>query len=411
MAAADGEKSFVAVFYLDLDRFGLVNDSLGRDMGDKLLAGVERRLRTELQEHEFITRLREDEFLILQRGVGNYQELELVVERIHAALASPFPLKGQPVFVSATIGVALSSHGNSKADDIVRDAEVAMRYAKSKFPGSFEVYNPKMSEGSRIQLNLETELKVALESRQLYLVYEPIVSLESGRVQSVETLIRWNHPERGTVSPLEFISSAENTGLITPITQWVLEETCRQLQEWQQREPPFPSLMVGVNLSPVCIERFDFAAEISRLIEKYGVKSSNLILEITESQLLDHAAQILQSLEILRKLGIKLWIDDFGSGYSSFSYLVRFPIHALKIDQSFIRAFGRDEKSEMIVNAIISLGKSLGVEVIAEGVETHEQLNQLLAMGCPYGQGHYFSKAVEAAAVDDLLRQVLVRRK
>src|SRR3972149_5557160 len=382
--AAQRPNRLFAILYVDLDRFTRVDDSLGRESGDHLLLEVARRLRGCLRPQDIMIRLREDEYLIFLDEIQQLSNILDVVERMKIAMRTSFRESRQEVFLSACVGVAVGPAGYTKADEMVRDAEAAMHRSKKKGPASHEVFDSRMHEESKRLLKLETEFQGAIKRQELRLQYEPIMALESERVAGFEALIRWQKPERGLVYPGEFIPMAEQTGLIIPMTQWVIREACRQLKLWQCRYPDFAALWLSINLSPLYIEKCDFA------------------LEITESQLLENADYILDRFTTLQQTGIKLWIDDFGAGYSSLAYLVKFPIHSLKIDRSFISKLVHDDKSTAIGNAIVSLGKTLGVSVIAEGVETAEQLDYLRKIGCPYGQGYYFAASINPEIIDSL---------
>lgn len=389
-----------AVFYIDLDRFTIVNNSLGRDIGDQLLLEVVRRLRGCLRPGDTIARLREDEYLIFLDNIEHLSNALQFAKRLWDAMHPAFRLSGHEVFASASVGIALGPRGYSKAEEIVRDAEAAMHGSKTKGPGSYQVFDSKMYEEARTLLKLETQLRGAIEQRQLQLQFQPIVSLENGGFAGFEALLRWLHPDRGMVYPGEFVPAAEEAGLIVPITQWVLQEACRHLKKWQDLFPAFSSLWMSVNLSPSYIKKTDFAQELFTFVAESGVDASNLALEITESQFLENADDISKGLTILHDTGIKLWIDDFGAGYSSFAYLVNFPIHSLKIDQSFVLKVIHDANSAAITKAIVSLGKALGLNVIAEGVETTGQLDYLRSVGCPYGQGHHFGRSIDADTIE-----------
>ncbi|MBI3933237.1 MAG: bifunctional diguanylate cyclase/phosphodiesterase [Acidobacteria bacterium] len=391
-----------AILYVDLDRFSRVNDSLGREAGDQILMEVARRLRGCLRPEDIIIRLREDEYVIFLDEIQQVSSALDVLERIKGAMRTAFRVGKQEVFLSASVGVALGPRAYAKADELVRDAEAAMHRAKKKGPASHEVFDSQMHEESRRLLRLETEFRGAIDREELRLQYEPIMALDSERVAGFEALIRWLKPGRGLVHPGEFIPMAEQTELIIPMTQWVIHEACRQLKQWQDRFADFSYLWLSLNLSPIYIERCDFAKELSAQIGKHGINASNLALEITESQLLENAENILKGLNTLHDTGIKLWIDDFGAGYSSLAYLVKFPIHSLKIDRSFISKLVHDDKSTAIANAIVGLGKTLGVSVIAEGVETAEQLQYLRSINCPYGQGYYFAASIDPEVIDSL---------
>ncbi|OFW43327.1 MAG: hypothetical protein A3J28_13095 [Acidobacteria bacterium RIFCSPLOWO2_12_FULL_60_22] len=392
-----------ALLYVDLDRFKIVNDSLGREAGNQLLREVGHRLQRCLRQGDAMTRLREDEYMILLENVHQLSDAVQVVEKIRRVLRSPFNLAGQNVFVTASVGIALGPAGYSAPEEIVRDAESAMHRAKTQGPGSFEIFNNSIHEQAIRLLKLETELRGAIDQHELRLQYQPIVSLETERIAGFEALLRWLHPQRGTVYPDEFVRTAEETGLIVPITQWALQEACRQIKKWQTRFPDFSSAWLSVNLSPKYFQKVDFGQALSICVAESGIDASTLILEITESQFLENADYLRSGFKSLNESGIKLWIDDFGSGYSSLGYLANFPIHSLKIDRSFIERLPSDSKSTAITKAILSLGKNLGINVIAEGIENYEQLEFLRSVECPYGQGFYFAKAQEAEVVESLL--------
>jgi diguanylate cyclase (GGDEF)-like protein len=391
-----------AVLYVDLDRFTAINDRLGRAAADELLLAVSRRLRGCLMQSDVITRLREDEYLIFLDDVQRLANVLDAIERMRSVLRSPFKVREQEVFVSACVGIAMGPLGYADTEGVVRDAESAMHRSKSKGPGSYEVFDPKTDQAAKRLLKLETEFRSAIDRNELRLQYEPIFSLDEYRVAGFEALIRWMHPERGLIYPGEFVPMAEETGLIVPMTQWVLRESCRQLQSWQSQFQDFAQIWLSINFSPIYIQKTDFASELLVCTEQSGVDASKLVIEITESQLLENAESILHGFQKLDETGIKLWIDDFGAGYSSLAYLVKFPIHALKIDRSFISRMIQDEKSAAIANAIISLAKTLNVSVIAEGIETQEQLLYLRSVACPYAQGHYFAPSLEPDMIDSL---------
>lgn len=393
-----------AVLYIDLDRFKIVNDSLGREASDQLLLEVARRLRSCLRPEDVITRLREDEYLIFLDDIRHLSNAKEFVGRLREVLRRPFIFGKQEIFVSAGVGIAMGPGAYSLAEEVVRDAEAAMHRAKRNGPDSHEFFDPTIHEEANHLLKLEAQLRAAIDQDQLELRYEPILNLGNDRIAGFEALLRWQHPERGLIYPGEFLPVADETGLIIPITQWVLRTACRQLKQWQDQYPDFASLWLSINLSPIYIERCDFANEMVAEIAETGVNAANLVIEITESQLLEKAEYLFRGLGILQNTGMKVWIDDFGSGYSSFAYLVNFPIHSLKIDQSFIAKLLEDPKSTAIVKAIVALGKTLGVNVIAEGVETSEQLEYLRAVECPHAQGHCFSTAIDAAAVEAIFK-------
>ena len=393
-----------AVLYIDLDRFTVVNDSLGREASDQLLLEVARRLRSCLRPEDVITRLREDEYLIFLDDIRQLSNAKEFVGRMRDVLCRPFEFGKQEIFISASVGIAVGPGAYSLAEEVVRDAEAAMHRAKKNGPGSHEFFDPTIHEEANQLLKLEAQLRTAIDQNHLELHYEPILNLGNDQIAGFEALLRWRHPERGMVYPGEFLPAADETGLIIPITQWVVRTACRQLKQWQDQYPDFATLWLSINLSPIYIEKQDFANEMVTEIAETGVNAANLVIEITESQLLEKAEYLFHGLAILQNTGVKVWIDDFGSGYSSFAYLVNFPIHSLKIDQSFIMKLLQDPKSTAIVKAIVALGKTLGVNVIAEGVETSEQLEYLRAVECPHAQGHCFSTAMDAKAVEAIFK-------
>lgn len=390
-----------AILYLDLDRFTLINESLGHSNGDLLLVEVLQRLKGSLRAGDAVIRLRDDEYLIFLDDIDKVSSAQKFAERVTTEiLRPPIRLCGQEVFVSGSIGIASGPQGYTEAEEIVRNAEAAMHRAKVNGRGSCEVFHPKLHDQAKTLLTLESQLRKAIDLNQLRLEFEPIVMLDSNRIAGFETLIRWMHPDRGLVYPGEFLPTAEKNGLIIPITQWVIRMACHQLKEWQDRLPGFSAKWLSVNLSPQYIDKSDFAQDLATHVAESGVDASNLVMEITENELLEKAAHILDGFQRLNDTGIKLWIDDFGSGYSSFAYLAKFPIHSLKMDQSFVSQLIHDDKSNVITKAIVSLGKGLGMNVIAEGVETNEQFEYLRSIGCPCGQGHFFAKSADAETVE-----------
>ena len=381
-----------AILFLDVDRFKMINDSLGHMTGDQLLISIARRLEGCLRPGDTVARLGGDEFTILLEDIHEVQDATIVAERIHQSLAQPFTIGGQEVFTSVSIGIALSATGYNRPEELLRDADTAMYRAKAAGKSTHEIFDQGMHSRAVAQLQLETNLRRALERQEFRLFYQPTVSLRTGRLTGFEALLRWQHPERGLVFPSEFISHVEETGLILPIGKWVLEEACKQLQVWQKQFQP--SLTISVNLSGKQFSQSDLVQDISLILEQTEIKPNTLMLEITESTIMERPESITHTLERLRHLGVQLHIDDFGTGYSSLSYLHRFPINALKIDHSFVTRMGIDENLE-IVRTIMNLARNLGMDVIAEGVENKEQVAQLKALQCDYAQGFFFSRPVE----------------
>ena len=385
-----------AVLFLDFDRFKLINDSLGHMVGDQLLIAIASRLGASVRPGDTVARLGGDEFTILLDDLNGPDEAIVVVRRLLRNLAEPFRLAGREVFITASVGVALSTTGYEHAEDLLRDADTAMYRAKSLGKARYEVFDKTMHANATDLLQIETDLWRALERKELTLDYQPIVSLRTGRIAGFEALLRWLHPARGMVSPLEFISVAEETGLIVPIGQWVLDQACRQTREWQKRYPQEPPLHVSVNLSAKQFMQPDLIDQVSLALDRSGLNPANLKVEITESMVMQNVESTTRMLGQLRALGVEISIDDFGTGYSSLSYLHRFPISALKVDRSFVSSMIDNQESLEIVRTIVALARNLKMDVVAEGVETLEQAEELRSMNCEFGQGYYFSRALNA---------------
>ena len=399
----DATYSF-AVLFLDLDRFKNVNDSLGHMYGDRLLAEVARRLRACTREVDTVARFGGDEFAVLLDATGGPETAVRVAEKIQAKLRTPLDLDGLEAFTSASIGVALSCTGYSTPEDVLRDADTAMYRAKDGGKARHEVFDRAMHTRAVTTLRLENDLRRAVERGELRLHYQPIMSLRSGEPAGCEALVRWEHPERGMVSPAEFIPLAEETGLIIPLGQWVMEEACRQLSEWQDASPSNRTLMVSVNLSGKQLSQPDLVGRVQGVLRATGLDPRSLKLEITESVVMENAEAAAAVLTRLRALGVGLSIDDFGTGYSSLSYLHRFPVDTLKVDRSFVGGTASGDENLEIVRTVVTLAQNLGMEVVAEGIETAEQLALLRALRCDYGQGYFFSKPLHAEAAGALLR-------
>jgi diguanylate cyclase (GGDEF)-like protein/PAS domain S-box-containing protein len=376
-----------AVLFLDLDRFKLVNDSLGHRAGDELLIQIARRLEGCRRAGDTVARLGGDEFTLLVEGIIDDDEAVAVAERVHRALAPPFLVEGHEVFASASIGIALGGPATERPEHLLRDADTAMYRAKVR-GCRHAVFDSSMHERVMAALRLENELRRALERGELRVHYQPIVELNGGRAVGVEALVRWDQRDRGLVPPSEFIPLAEETGLIVPLGRWVLEEACHALSVL-----PAP-LTLSVNLSGRQLLQPDFVSDLSALLAKRTLEPHRLRLELTESMLMGNGPAAMEALERLRALGVRLCIDDFGTGYSSLSYLHELPIDALKIDRSFVQAMGEDERKIKIVHSILLLGKGLGIEVVAEGVETEAQADALRKLGCELAQGYLFSRPV-----------------
>jgi len=398
-----GEHMF-AVLFLDLDRFKNINDSLGHTHGDLLLVAFAERLERTLRPVDTLARFGGDEFAILLSGMSDATDAVRVAQRIQDELSQPFVLDKNSAFATASIGIALSSSGYERADDILRDADIAMYRAKENGKARYEVFDHGMHARAVSRLQLESDLRQAVEQKEFCVYYQPIVSLQTGRLAGFEALVRWNHPLRGLVSPADFIPVAEETGLIVPIGEWVLNEACARVRQWQIESPSHRSLSLSVNLSARQVAQPDLLDRIKEALENSRLNPHCLKLEITESVVMENAEAAAQMFKQLRSLGVQLSIDDFGTGYSSLSYLHRFPLNYLKIDRSFVSRVTTDNDNA-IVRTISTLARNLGMEVIAEGIETEEQFQQLKMLGCEYGQGYLFSRPVANEGVDHLLAQ------
>ena len=391
-----------AVFFLDLDRFKLVNDSLGHLTGDQLLIAAARRLKSCLHSGDIVARLGGDEFAILLQHIKHVTDATTVAERIQKALSQPFNLNGQEVYSSASIGIALSESGYGRPEDLLRDADTAMYRAKALGKARCEMFDTEMRDRAVARLRLETDLRRALERREFRVYYQPITSLATGRLSGFEALIRWQHPTRGLISPEEFIPIAEETGLIVPIGHWVLLQACNQMKQWHELYGDH-SLAIGVNFSNKQFMQPDLVGRIRQVLEETGLEPTSLTLELTESLVMENPESSFALLRQLRELEVRVGIDDFGTGYSSLSYLHQFPIDTLKIDRSFVNQLAVNDENSMIIRTIVNLAHNLGADVIAEGVESSQQLQILKDLQCEYAQGFYFSEAVDSKAAEQLI--------
>ena len=381
------EAARFAVFFLDLDRFKLVNDSLGHRAGDELLVQIARRLESCRRAGDTVARLGGDEFTLLVEGVATDEEAIAVAERVHRSLMPPYMIEGHEVFAGASIGIALGGPATERVEHLLRDADTAMYRAKVR-GCRHAVFDSSMHERAMAALRIENELRRALERGELRVHYQPIVELSSSKILGVEALVRWEHRERGLVPPSEFIPLAEETGLVVPLGHWVLDEACRALSTLPER------ITLSVNLSGRQLLQPEFCTELKEMLARCRIDPSRLRLELTESMLIGNGAAAIAALTQLRGTGVRLCIDDFGTGYSSLSYLHELPIDSLKIDRSFVGAMGDDERKIKIVQSILVLGKALGIDVVAEGVETQEQVEVLRKLGCERAQGYFFARPV-----------------
>ena len=398
------EDGAFSVLYVDLDSFREINEKHGRESGDRVLREVGERLEPCVRPVDTVARMEADAFILLLDGVNNVSEPVRLANRIHQALSTPFYIANQEVFSSASIGIGLSQTGFEKPSDILRDAKTAARTARAEDgPSSHRIFDPVLHAGALARVHLESRLRVAVERNEMALHYQPIVSLETGDILGLEALVRWEDPDRGMVFPDEFIPVAEETGLIIPIGWWGLEEGCRQLKAWQDKFPRAVPLTMAINISAKQFEQPDLVEQIATRISRFEIPPASIHIEITESSLMsrvDGSAAVLQQ---LWDRSLRLHIDDFGTGYSSLSYLCRLPIHTLKIDRSFVDRMGEADSDLEIVKTIVRLAKNLNLSIIAEGVETKEQLNQLIELGCEEAQGYLFARPLDRAAAEELL--------
>ena len=385
-----------AVLFLDIDRFKIVNDSLGHIIGDQLLVAVARRLESCVRPGDTVARLGGDEFTVLVDDIAAVSDATRVADRILRELQRPFNLSGQEVFTSTSIGIALSQSGYERADDLLRDADLAMYRAKALGKARYEVFDTMMHARAVGLLQLETDLRRALDRDEFKVHYQPILDLRTGKVCGFEALVRWQHPQRGLVMPEEFIPVAEETGLIVPVGREVLREACRQLHEWREAMPG-TTLTMSVNLSGKQFRQPDLVEQIERILDAWQLPADALRLEITESVIIDNTEAAIDTLGRLRAIGVRLDLDDFGTGYSSLSYLHRFEMDAIKIDRTFVGAVGGRGENSAIVRTIVNLARNLELEVIAEGVETPEQLAILRALDCELVQGYLFARPMTPA--------------
>ena len=390
-----------AVLFIDLDNFKTINDSLGHAAGDHVLVETAHRLRSALRAEDTAARLGGDEFGVLIED-ADVTASARVAERIRIALGVPFWLMGQEVYITASIGIATREPGDT-ATELLRNADVAMYTAKTKGKARFEVFEARMHDAFVARLGLEAELRRAIEHQEFVVYYQPIVKLETGEVIGAEALVRWQHPTRGLVPPLEFIPLAEETGLIVPLGAWILRQACRQLAEWQRLRGGGEPFVMNVNLSSRQLVREAIADEVAAAVDESGIRASWLVLEVTETVLMADPVVAAAALGHIRDLGVRVALDDFGSGYSSLSHLRRFPIDIVKIDKSFVDDVAGDGVESAIARSIINLGRAMQIETVAEGIEADEQAETLRSLGCEYGQGYFFARPLEPSAWAGLL--------
>ncbi len=394
--------STAAVLLLDLDRFKLVNDSLGHVVGDELLAAAAPRLKQTVRASDTVARFGADEFGILLEDIEGEQDAVEMAERIAAVFTRPFVLAGNEHFVTTSIGISLAV-GGERPEDLVRDADAAMNRAKERGRARYELFDEGIRGRAISRLRVENDLRRALERDELTLDYQPVVSLRDHSIASVEALVRWEHPTRGRVAPLEFIPIAEENGLIEPIGRWVLEHACRQGAQWYAQRPDAPPISVAVNLSAVQFENHNLPDTVATALRNSGLEPELLALEVTESVMMGHAKELTDTLAALREMGVRLILDDFGTGYSSLAYLTRLPLDVVKVDQSFIAGLGNRPRDTAITEAIIAMSHALSLKVVGEGTETELQVSELARLRCDLAQGYHFSRPVSAEEITEML--------
>jgi diguanylate cyclase (GGDEF)-like protein/PAS domain S-box-containing protein len=405
-AAASGTP--VGVLFIDLDHFKRINDSIGHHAGDELLRAVAPRLRAHLRPGDVVARFGGDEFGILVDRLADEAEAIAIADRVAGAFAEPYPIGGTDQFVSASIGVAVARPTGREPVDaelLIRDADAAMYRAKERGRGRCEAFDAEMRAHAVRRLEVERELRHALEREELELHYQPVIAIGSGEIIALEALVRWRHPRRGVLDPGEFVSIAEESGLIEPIGRWVQETACRQALGWHALRPDQRPLDIAVNLSARQVVHRDLADSVSEVLTRTGLEPVNLRLEVTESSLVEESATAIATLEELSEIGVGLVLDDFGTGYSSLAYLNRFPFDALKIDRSFIDGLGIEQERTAIVEAVIGMARALSLDAIAEGVENEAQLAELRRLSCEFAQGNLFSPPLQPQQVTRLLRE------
>ena len=388
----------IALHLIDIDRFKSVNDTLGHPIGDKLLKEVSRRLGSIVRTGDMIARFGGDEFVILQSTPSRRQDSGRLARRLVKALAVPFDVDGHRIDIGASIGIAVAPQDGVDADELIKNADMALYAAKGNGGGEHRFFASEMEERAQARRVLELDLRDALARDELQVYYQPLVDLQTGRITTCEALLRWQHPERGYISPAEFVPIAEETGLIISIGEWVLQRACRDAVNWPK------DTKVAVNMSPVQFRDRSLGARVVSALAKSGLPAQNLDLEITERVLMEESDNTLYTMEQLKVLGVRISLDDFGTGYSSLNYLRKYPFHKIKIDRSFIADLGRDNDAPSIVRAVASLGNSLNMIVVAEGIENEEQLKQVREEGCHEGQGFLFSRAVPADVILEKLQ-------
>jgi len=403
--ASVSESYQYAVLFLDLDRFKVINDSLGHLFGDQLLQNVAQKLQSYLKPTDLIARIGGDEFVILLEDIAGDEDVLQVVQKILHQFQTSTVINGQEVFITTSIGLVFGNSHYKKANDLIRDADIALYHAKSEGKATYRVFDARMHTQAVNRLNLETQLRKAFEKDEFVLHYQPIMDIFKKQLVGFEALVRWQHPTRGLILPSEFIPITEETGLILRLDDWVINESCRQLSDWRNRFPEHFPLKISVNLSVQDLRAANLLSSIESSLSKTGLSGDCITLEITESMLIDNIHKTIDLLNQLREKNIHISIDDFGTGYSSLKYLHLLPADYLKIDRSFVSRMAQENRDYQVVNTIINLSNQLGVAVIAEGIETNQQLKWLEKLGCEFGQGYFFSKPLPASEIEQLIFQ------
>jgi diguanylate cyclase (GGDEF)-like protein/PAS domain S-box-containing protein len=406
IAMAHRYRRKLAVLYVDVDRFKHINDSLGHDIGDRLLQSMAARLHACVRSSDTVSRQGGDEFVVLLSEVTHVQDAALIAEKMLLTLRTPHRIDLHDLHLTVSIGIANYPDDGTEAEVLMRNADFAMYHAKENGRNNYQFFQPEMNVRAVERQSLENGLRHAMERQEFVLHYQPKMNLQTRAIIGVEALIRWRHPQRGLVPPAQFIPVAEECGFIVPIGRWVLREACRQARAWY--DAGLMPMRLAINISAVELRDRDFVAGVRSILTETGLEPHYVELELTETFLLQDSKSTATVLQALKDLGVGLALDDFGTGYSSLSYLKRFPIDTLKIDQSFVRNITTDADDASIVSAVISMGKSLHMQVVAEGVETQEQLAFLREQSCPYGQGYYFSRPLVAEEITQLLGRSVV---
>ena len=398
-----------AVICFDCDNFKVINDSLGHSVGDSLLKAIPARLESCLPQGSFLARLGGDEFIILLPQIDNLTTVILATQKIQQEITAPFSVSKREIFLNFSIGIVLGTAEYDHPEKLLRNADLAMYQAKALGKGQYQIYNQQMHQRAVERLQLEIDLRKALKHNEFTLHYQPIICLKTGHIIGFESLVRWQHPQQGMISPCKFIPVAEETGLIIPLGIWVLKEACKQIKTWQEKYNSFVSLTVNIN---VAVQQFSYSSlieEIDKILEETQLPSSCLKLEITESAIMENSDSAHAILQQLRDRDIKICIDDFGTGYSSLSYLHQFPVDNLKIDRSFVSRIKNVDEPNKVIDAIVNLAHHLDISVTAEGIETEAQLDYLRKANCEYGQGYHFFKPLNAEAVEAM--ELLTNKK